>query len=461
MSRSITLRLILAFLLVGITVVALASGITYWLTVRQFTQFTTEQTRDRFVSDMTFYYEMNGSWNGVLTYYQQRNAVHGPFNPGPDQPPGPGRGPQQQALALADQTGRVLIPAGDYQEGTTVPAAVLAQGTAVTVNNARVGTVLAVGGLPPLGPQEERYLTNTNLGLLYAALGASVVALILGIVLARALTRPIRALTAAIHGMARGELKQSVAVSSKDELGELAAAFNQMSADLDRLTKARRQMTADIAHDLRNPLTVIGGYIESMRDGVLKPTPERLEAIQSEVQHLHRLVEDLRILSQADAGEMVLNREALSVRGLLERAVQSYRPLAEKDGIRMSISAPAGLPEIHADPDRLARVLGNLIGNSLRYTPAGGEIGLKAQARNGNAVKITVTDNGKGIAAEALPYIFDRMYRADPSRSQGEESGLGLAIARSIVEAHGGSISAESAPGEGTTMTIVLPVSER
>ncbi|HEX8992190.1 MAG TPA: ATP-binding protein [Anaerolineales bacterium] len=461
MSRSITLRLILAFLLVGITVVALASGITYWLTVRQFTQFTTEQTRDRFVSDMTFYYETNGSWNGVLTYYQQRNAVHGPFNQGPNQPPGPGRGPQQQPLALADQTGRVLIPAGDYQEGATVPAAALAQGTAVTVNNARVGTVLAAGSPPPLGPLEERYLTNTNLGLLYAALGASVVALILGIVLARALTRPIRALTAAIHGMSRGELKQSVAVSSKDELGELAAAFNQMSADLDRLTRARRQMTADIAHDLRNPLTVIGGYIESMRDGVLKPTPERLEAIQSEVQHLHRLVEDLRILSQADAGEMVLTREALSVRGLLERAVQSYRPLAEKDGIRMSISAPAGLPEIQADPDRLARVLGNLISNSLRYTPAGGEIGLKAQAQNGNAVKITLTDNGKGIAAEALPYIFDRMYRADSSRSQSEESGLGLAIARSIVEAHGGSVSAESAPGEGTTMTIVLPVSER
>ena len=460
MARSITLRLILAFLLVGITVVALASGITYWLTVRQFTQFTTDQTRDRFVSDMTFYYETNGSWNGVLAYSRQRNSVHGPFNQGPNEPPGPG-GPQPQMvfLALADQTGRVLIPAGDYQEGATVPAAALAQGTAVTVNNARVGTVLVVGSPPPLGPLEARYLTNTNLGLLYAALGASVVALILGIVLARALTRPIRALTAAIHGMARGEFKQSVAVSSKDELGELAAAFNQMSADLDRLLKARRQMTADIAHDLRNPLTVIGGYIESMRDGVLKPTPERLDAIQSEVEHLQRLVEDLRTLSQADAGEMVLNREPVSVRGLLERAAQSYRPLAEKNGIQISIDAAADLPEVGADPDRLARVLGNLISNSLRYTPAGGEIRLSAQAQDGNAVKIAVADNGKGIAPESLPYVFDRMYRADSSRSRSEESGLGLAIARSIVDAHGGSISAESTPGAGTTMTIVLPCS--
>ncbi len=460
MSRSITLRLILAFLLVGITVVALASGITYWLTVREFRQLTYDQARDRFAADMTYYYESNGSWNGVLAYSQQRNAIHTPFNPGPDQPPGPGGQPQPQrpSYALADQTGKVLIPAGDYQVGATVAASALSQGTAVTVNNARVGTVLAAGSPPPLGGLEERYLTNTNLGLLYAALGASVVALILGIVLARALTRPIRALTAAIHGMARGELKQSVPVTSKDELGELAAAFNHMSADIDRQIRARRQMTADIAHDLRNPLTVIGGYVESMRDGVLKPTQERLESIQGEVQHLERLVEDLRTLSQADAGEMVLNRELVPVRGLLERAAQSYQPLAEKEHIKLSIEAGDDVPQVHADPDRLARVLGNLISNSLRYTPAGGAIALKAVAENGKAVKITVADNGKGIAPEALPYVFDRLYRADAARTRSEESGLGLAIARSIVEAHGGSISAQSALGVGTTVTILLPV---
>jgi signal transduction histidine kinase len=316
--------------------------------------------------------------------------------------------------------------------------------------------VLAAGALPPLGGLEQRYLNRTNLGLLYAALGASVVALILGIVLARALTRPIRALTAAIHAMAGGQLKQSVPVTSKDELGELAAAFNQMSADLDRLLKARRQMTADIAHDLRNPLTVIGGYMESIREGVLKPTPERLDAIQAEVLHLQRLVEDLRTLSQADAGELVLNREAVSVPALLEQAAQSYRMLAEKQGIAMSVQADPALPSIQVDPDRLARVLGNLISNSLRYTPAGGQVVLRAQPENSRHVRIAVADTGNGIAPEALPYVFDRMYRADAARSS-EESGLGLAIAKSIVEAHGGSIVAESALGRGTTMTIVLP----
>jgi two-component system sensor histidine kinase BaeS len=460
MSRSITLRLILAFLLVGITVVAMASGITYWLTVREFKQLTYDQARDRFVTDMTFYYETHGSWDGVLEYYQQWNAVHTPFNP-PSRPPGGPNGerqPQTLFFALADANGRILIPAGNYKQDATVPESALSEGTAVTVNNERVGTVLVVGSPPPLGLLEASYLNRTNVGLLYAAIGACAVALLLGIVLARALTQPIRALTTAIRAMAAGELKQTVEVRSKDELGELAAAFNQMSAELDRLLRARRQMTADIAHDLRNPLTVIGGYIESIHDGVLKPTPERLDAIQAEVQHLERLVEDLQTLSQADAGELILNREAVSMPALLEVAAQSYRPLADKQGIQLRIETEDGLPEVQADPDRLGRVLGNLISNSLRYTPSGGKITLIATMQGAKQVNLCVSDNGKGIQPDALPYIFDRLYRADPARSHNEESGLGLAIARSIVEAHGGTISAESVPGKGTTMTILLPV---
>jgi len=458
MSRSITLRLILAFLLVGITVVALASGITYWQTVREFRQFTYDAARDRFVADVTFYYQTHGSWDGVLTYYEQRSAVRTPFNSGPGLPPGNGGpGPQRLSFALADPEGRVVIPAGDMAVGSTVARTALEQGTAVTVNNQLVGTVLLAGSMPALGGLEQRYLNSTNLALLYAALGASAVALALGIVLARALTRPIRALTVAIRAMAHGELKQNVQVRSKDEIGELAAAFNQMSADLDRLLKARRQMTADIAHDLRNPLTVIGGYVESMQDGVLKPTPERLDAIQAEVQHLQKLVEDLRTLSQADAGELILNRETVPVAGLLERAAQSYRPLAEKQGVTLLIEAEDGLPDIQADPERMVRVLGNLLSNALRYTPAEGRITLRARATKPGCVMLSVVDNGLGIPAEALPYIFDRLYRGDPARSRSDESGLGLAIARSIVEAHGGSIAAESTPGAGTTITIRLP----
>jgi signal transduction histidine kinase len=459
MSRSITTRLILAFLLVGLTVVALASGITYWLTAREFKQLTYDQARDRFVADMTYYYQNQGSWKGVLDYYQLRSRTGGGLNPPPGAPgPEPAGGPRPPTIffALVDQDSRILIPAGDYQIGDLVPESALAQGTAITVNAQRVGTALVVGRPPPLGSLEQRYLNGTNLALLYAALGGLGLALVLGIFLARALTHPIRDLTAAIRSMASGSLNQQVSVTSRDELGELAIAFNHMSADLDRLTRARRRMTADIAHDLRNPLTVIGGYVESIREGVLQPTPERLEAIEAEVRHLERLVDDLRTLSQAEAGELTLNREAVAPEALLRRMQQSYGPLAEKQSVSLRLETEPGLPDIDGDADRLAQVLGNLLTNSLRYTAAGGEIVLRARQAQ-SAVVLEVSDTGQGIPAEALPHVFDRFYRADASRTRPEESGLGLAIARSIVEAHGGTISAKSSVGVGTTMRITLP----
>ncbi|HTX89884.1 MAG TPA: HAMP domain-containing sensor histidine kinase [Anaerolineales bacterium] len=464
MTRSITLKLILAFLLVSVTVVALASGITYWLTVGEFKQLVFNQSRDRFVADAALYYQINGTWNGVLDYFDLRNVSPQPGGgpgPSPDQPSfGPGNGQGHSpafAFLLADSAGKVLVPAGTYQAGDLVPQARLAQGTAVEVNGKRVGTVLVLGNPPPLGTLETQYLNRTNMALLYAALGAALVALLLGIILARTLTHPLRDLTAAIHAMAKGDLKQHVVVNTQDEIGELAAAFNQMSADLDRLNRSRRQMTADIAHDLRSPLTVIGGYVESMRDGVLKPTPERLDTIHAEVDHLQRLVEDLRTLSQADAGELSLNREAVDPLALLEQIAKSYGHLAGQKKVALEVQADSGLPKVRIDPDRMAQVFGNLVTNSLRYTPEDGRIVLSAGQEAGSLV-FTVRDTGQGIPAEALPHIFDRFYRADPARSQGSESGLGLAIARSIVEAHGGSISAESEVGKGTTIRIAFPV---
>jgi two-component system sensor histidine kinase BaeS len=464
MTRSITVKLILAFLAVSVTVVALASGITYWLTVREFKQLVFNQSRDRFVADVGLYYQMNGTWNGILEYVNLRNSSRQPGGPSPgegQQPLGPGNGKNQPvsiAFLLADANGKVLIPAGQYKAGEIVLSAKLSGGTPVNVNGKQVGTVLVIGSPPPLGGLESQYLNRTNQALLYAALGAALVALALGTILARTLTHPLRDLTSAIRAMAKGDLKQHVSVKSRDELGELAAAFNQMSSDLDRLNLSRRQMTADIAHDLRSPLTVIGGYVESMRDDVLKPTPERLDTIHAEVQHLQRLVEDLRTLSQADAGELTLNREPVAPLALLERKAKSYEHLAAQKKVSLEVQCEPGLPEIRLDPDRMAQVFGNLITNSLRYTTEGGKIVLTA-GQKGNMLAFCVKDNGQGISAEALPYIFDRFYRADPARgAQGSESGLGLAIARSIVEAHGGSISAESQVGRGTTVRISLPL---
>jgi signal transduction histidine kinase len=231
-----------------------------------------------------------------------------------------------------------------------------------------------------------------------------------------------------------------------------------MSADLARATHARRQMTADIAHDLRTPLQVIGGYIDAMAEGDLEPTRERLATVYAEIEHMQHLVADLRILSQADAGDLPLNRQAVQPQALLARVAATYANQADQKNITLTYSADPNLPPLHIDEDRMMQVLGNLLGNALRHTPPGGRIALAAYPR-GTAVCVTVHDSGAGIAAEDLPYVFDRFYRGDHARQdEAGASGLGLAIARALVELHGGSIAAASpGPGAGAAFTITLP----
>jgi two-component system, OmpR family, sensor histidine kinase BaeS len=217
-------------------------------------------------------------------------------------------------------------------------------------------------------------------------------------------------------------------------------------------------MTADLAHDLRTPLSILRGYTEGLQDGRLKGAPHLYTIMHGEVEHLQRLVEDLRVLSLADAGELPLTRRAVDPAALLERTGLAYIVQAEQQGIALRVETPPALPSILVDTDRMTQVLNNLVSNALRYTTEG-EIVLAAQA-DGRQVDLQVRDTGSGIAQEDLPFVFDRFYRADKARQRGDSatSGLGLAIARAMVEAHGGTIAVASAPGAGTTFTITLPV---
>jgi signal transduction histidine kinase len=237
----------------------------------------------------------------------------------------------------------------------------------------------------------------------------------------------------------------------------LAESFNQMSAELAHSTELRRRMTADIAHDLRSPLSVILGYTEALSDGKLEPTSEILRVMHTEARHLNHLIDDLKTLSLADAGELPLVLQNVSPGDLLQRAADSQRVLASQKGIHLETHLPAGLPEIRVDVERMAQVLGNLTNNSLRYTPAGGKITLSARAEAGR-VHLAVSDTGAGISPEDLPFVFERSFRGDKARQQveGSESGLGLAIAKSLVEAQGGVISVTSQEGKGTTFTITF-----
>lgn len=414
-----------------------------------------DQQRSNLNESLTEYYSINGSWAKITDSWQQlRMHRNSP-------PPPPVEDHRRQLFGLADVDGKILIsidPA--YPVGSILPSETIKTGVPVIVSEKQVGTILTANLPPGFNPEEYLFLQRTNEALLYALIGALLAALILGILLARTLIRPLKALTEAANHIAEGNLEQQVTVNSKDEIGQLATSFNLMSKEVARVNGLRRQMTADIAHDLRTPLTTIAGYIESMQEGVLKPTPERLALIYSEIEVLQNLVGDLRMLSRVDAGDLTLNQRNFSPDYLLERASASFHQRAEKQNIAIQTQSAPDLPQILVDEDRMMQILGNLITNSLRFTPEGGRILLCANSSDGN-VEIAVQDNGSGIAAEELPLLFDRLHRIDKSRSDlSGETGLGLAIVKALVTAQKGTISVESTPGEGTTFTMKFPVDQ-
>jgi signal transduction histidine kinase len=467
MFRSLAFKLILAFLLVSLTGAALVAVFARQATVQEFDRFALERAREGFISDVSAYYQTYNSWEGLHEMLRQKAlSAPPPPLPGLPPPPRPRRGsppppPPPPLFALVEQNGQVVVPTGPYHVGDRLAAAEIEEGIGVEIGGQVVATVLTSQEALRYSPSEERYLARINRAFLGAGLAAILIALLLGIVLARTLTRPVRDLIKATRAMAEGALKQQVPVYSQDELGELATSFNQMSADLAHANQLRRQMTADIAHDLRTPLAVITGYLEALRDGVLEPTADMFEVMYDEAQYLQRLIEDLRTLSLVDAGELRLNCQPTAPQELLQRLAASYAHQAEQQAITLQLKTEPSLPQLNVDPERMSQVLNNLLSNGLRYTPEGGQIILSAKAQ-AQHVLIQVQDSGEGIPPEALPRLFERFYRGDDSRQQNEgQSGLGLAIAKSIVEAHGGTIDVQSELGEGTTFSIALPTSEQ
>jgi len=352
----------------------------------------------------------------------------------------------------------VVIGAGDYKVGDRVPASNLALGVEIQDDGKTVGILVPVRVPFEGNPREREFITRTNLTFLYSALAASIVAFLLGIILSRTLTRPIRELTEATHAVAEGNLGLQVSVRSKDEMGKLAASFNKMSADLARSTEARKQMTADIAHELRTPLSLILGHAEAVHDGVLPPTKENFEIIREEAVRLEQLVDDLRTLSLADAGELSITLQKVSPQKLLNDLRTTYLHIASQKDVIIQLDAASDIPMLNIDPGRLTQVLTNVFDNALQHTPEGGQINLSARSVS-NGVELSIQDSGPGIEGEDVDRIFERFYRTDSSRHRDKGgSGLGLAIAKSIILAHNGQIWAESAPGQGLTVIMRLPI---
>lgn len=449
MLRPLAVRLTMAFLCVGVVGALLVAFIASQRTRLEFDRFVALGRGNPAVADLLLgYYVRNNSWQGVEGWLNSDPTL----------------GILRRRIALAGGDGKLVYSVQPEQKGRAAQELELGAAVPIVSEGRTVGTAFvryrapSPDRPPPFSP-EAFFLRSVSQSTLLAALIAALLALALGILLSRALTRPLRALTAATEDMSAGRLGRQVPVYGRDEIGKLASSFNRMSRELARSESTRLQMTADIAHDLRTPLTVLRGYTEGLRAGTVQADGQLYETLFREVELLQHLVEDLRTLSLADAGELVLNRRSVDPKALLERAGLAHVVAAQKRGIQLRVEAFDTLPSIDVDLERMAQVLNNLVTNSLHYTSEG-RIVLSADSRGGY-VNLRVSDSGKGISGDDLPGIFERFFKVDRSRRRSDDarSGLGLAIAKAIVEAHGGTITADSTLGEGSQFTVRLPAS--
>ena len=444
----LTTKLILAFLLISLFSTAIIVVSTRIATNREFDKFVNDRYKTELVDELVKYYEGNRSWAGIEGVFLAPDTNHS--KPGELRP---------LYFSIADTNGSIIVPGLRYAVGEIVSADVLKTGTQIQVENETVG-ILLFDTAPDRNPLEDEFIHRINNSIFLSGIGTVILALILGMILSRTITRPIRELTSATHKMANGNFGQQVPVRSRDEIGELASSFNKMNDDLARSFNLRKQMTADIAHELRTPLSLIIGHAEAVHDGVLPPSHENFEIIREEASRLEQLVNDLRTLSLADAGELSVDFQPVDVNKFLGDIQSHYLTPFNQKRITLNVEPAPGILLATLDPIRFAQVITNILDNALRYTPEDGRVTMSAKQIE-NEIEISIADNGEGVAPEEAAHLFDRFYRADESRTRDHEaggSGLGLAIAKSIIEMHQGRIWAESEKGNGLKVVIVLPI---
>jgi two-component system sensor histidine kinase BaeS len=447
--RSVRFKLTLAFLIVGLLGLAVGAVFASRTASGAFQRFTFARNQEDIVARFVSYFEEHGSWEGLAASFPpfQRHV--------PGAPQIPLREPG--VLLVTDAEGRILLPVPGREVGEQVADEVLGDAMPIKSGGATVGWLMVPHDAFAPTRGEQQFLGQLNTALIVGSLGALMLSVLLGAILARSLTRPLQDLTDATRAVADGDLRRKVQVRSRDEIGTLATSFNRMSDALDQSQRLRRQMTADIAHELRTPLSIIVGHLDAVDEGVLPANAQTIGIMREEAARLARLIDDLRTLSLADAGELSLERTTVKPGAMLRRSAAAHQPAALAAGIELAVEAAPDLPPVSVDAERMAQVLGNLLDNAMLQVPRGGRIVLAAR-RADDGVELRVRDNGPGIPPEDLGLVFERLYRSNASRQRyARGSGLGLAIAKSLVEAHGGSIRAESTPGAGTTMVVTLP----
>jgi signal transduction histidine kinase len=366
-------------------------------------------------------------------------------------------------LLLADREGKVIADTESDLTGTLLTPSEMAAGVPITVENQAVGTLLAVSALASAPSPAADYMRTVNRSTWLASAVVSALALVIGLLLFRQIVAPVRAVTGAAQRIAAGDLTQRVPVTTQDEIGQLARSFNQMADALALDRQLRRHMIADIAHELRTPVSVIQANLEAMLDGVMEIKPQEIASLNEEAMLLARLISDLRMLSLAEAGQLKLVCRPTDLGALADRVIEHLHVQAEANQVSLTAEVATNLPRVAADPDRLGQVLSNLLSNALHHTPPGGRITVCAHTQpadhGASAVVVQVADTGTGIDSADLPFVFDRFYRADKSRSRSSGgSGIGLALVKQLVEAHGGRVWVESHTGQGATFSFALPL---
>jgi signal transduction histidine kinase len=460
MFNRLSVRLSLAFLLsawIGIAAMVLVVQRTLDAGFRQYVISRESEINPEQVSRLEAYYAANGTWAGAESLLSGRGSAGGAGNGAGNGAGGgeTGRGATFSILGL-DHT--ILASTDPALESTTVDAALLASAYPLTVDDVQVGWLYrASPGIQALGAAEVAFLNEANRWLTFAGLGATALALLVGVILAYSLARPLRELTTAARDLSIGQMGRQVNVRGTVEVNALAAEFNIMSQALADAEALRQRMAADVAHELRTPVSVLRGHLEAMLDGVYPLDSAHIAVAHDQTIHLARLVEDLRVLTLAEAKRLPLERTRIDPAALVNQLLEAFEPLMIDGEVGLIRDIGPELPVFYGDGTRIRQVISNLLTNALRHTPAEGEVAVSVQREN-DSLCFSVANTGSHLSESDAARVFQPFWRANAARERDSGgSGLGLAISREIVALHGGSMTVESGENR-VTFAFTLPI---